>query len=85
MDRCVTGKRCYPTVEIAEDALLEAWSRFAFTEGEGPVAIYQCEECGMFHFTSRGRMNERLAKAIKEGRIDREREARKWEDRLKRR
>lgn len=83
MDRCVSGKRCYQTIEIAEDALIESWTRFEFNPGHGPVAIYKCEDCGQYHFTSRGPMNERLSREIKEGKIDRLRTANHWEQKFR--
>jgi len=79
---CVTGKRVYTSQETAEDALIETWTRFVYGPGSGPIAIYRCDDCGYYHFTSKGPMNENLARAIKEGRIDRGREAKWWEDKL---
>lgn len=75
----------YATEEIAEEALIEAWTRFAFHERHGPVAVYQCEDCGAFHFTSRPPMNEKLAAALREGRIERQTEVKRWEDKWRRR
>lgn len=83
MDRCISGKRIYFTRQIAEDALIESWTRFNYTANNGPVAVYQCEECGHFHLTSRGPMNEKLSKALAEGGIGRQKEANRWLDKLK--
>ena len=65
---CPTGKRVYQTEALAEDALIDAHSRTNYA-GTGPVAVYQCEECGYYHFTSKGKMNERLAQQIASGKI----------------
>jgi hypothetical protein len=85
MERCVSGKRMYPSQEIAEDVLIESWIRFEYAEGSGPVAVYQCDDCGRFHLTSQGPMNEKLAEALSKGIIRRQREARNWADKFKRR
>lgn len=79
MEKCVTNKRIYYTKEMAEDALIEAWSRNNYPEGRGPVAVYQCDDCGNWHWTSRGPMNERLAGELRSGNIHRQQEAYRWE------
>lgn len=84
MERCVSGKRVYASREIAEDALIESWIRFEYGPGTGPIAVYQCEDCGRFHLTSRGPMNEKLADALSKGSIRKQREAKNWTDKFKR-
>lgn len=81
---CVSGKKMYPSERIAEDALIEAQTNFNYPANSGPVAIYRCEECGEYHLTSRGPMNERLAKQLSEGKIRKQKEANFWMDKLKR-
>jgi hypothetical protein len=78
---CVTQKKSYRTREIAEDALIEAWINFDYRSGNGPVAVYQCDDCGEFHLTS---MNERLTNAINSGFVKRQKEANQWSNKLKR-
>ena len=85
MNRCISGKRVYATQQIAEDVLIEAWSRYDYNNNTGPVSVYKCEDCGNYHLTSTGPVNERLAKALAEGKIRQQREARRWEERFKRR
>lgn len=85
MDHCVSGKKMYSSLEVAEDVLIEAWTRFEYSTGQGPVAVYQCEDCGQFHLTSQGPMNEKLSKALSEGKIDRQKEADRWLNKIKRR
>ncbi|MDL5048823.1 hypothetical protein QQ054_22685 [Oscillatoria amoena NRMC-F 0135] len=82
MKNCTSGKRSYASREIAEEALIEAHVQFTFGNAGGPVALYQCEDCGQFHLTSQGPVNERLAKLIKEGGLKRMREANQWTRRL---
>lgn len=79
MNSCPSGKRVYQTLELAEEALIGAWITYEYGKGNGPVAIYQCEDCGLYHFTSKGEMNKRLAQMLKEGKIQKQKEADKWE------
>lgn len=85
MERCISGKRMYPSQEVAEDVLIETHTRFEYGPGNGPIAVYRCEDCGRFHLTSRGPMNARLAKALADGTIRRQKEANRWLDKSKRR
>ncbi len=82
MIKCPTGKRVYLTEAFAEDALIDAHSRNQYA-GTGPIAVYQCEECGYYHFTSKGKMNEKLAQQIVSGKIKRQQEANQWMNKLK--
>lgn len=76
---CVTGKRSYPTEEIAIEALIGAHTNFNFNKGVGPIAVYKCDDCGNYHLTSTGTVNEKLAQHIKGGKIDQQKEADHWE------
>lgn len=84
MASCVSGKKMYATREIAEDVLIETHTRFDYGPAGGPIAVYQCEDCGQFHLTSRGPMNEKLAVALSDGKIKRQKEADQWLNKLKR-
>lgn len=84
MIKCVSGKKTYPSMEIAEGALIEAHSHYEYGNTGGPVAVYRCDDCGHYHLTSKGTMNNRLAQLIKEGKIGREREANRWLNKIKR-
>lgn len=83
MRKCASGKRSYATAALAEEALLEAHIHFAFERASGPVTFYQCEDCGQYHLTSKGPMNERLAMLIKSGKLSRLKEAEAWARKLK--
>jgi hypothetical protein len=85
MVKCVSNKKSYPTKEIAENALLDTHMNFEFKSGDGPIAVYLCEDCGNYHFTSRGPMNIKLEQLIKEGKINAQRQANAWMDKFKRR
>jgi hypothetical protein len=83
MSACVTGKKMYDSKEIAEDVLIEAWTRYDYAPGNGPVAVYQCRDCGRFHLTSSGEMNPRLAQLLSDGTIRLQKEASHWQDKWK--
>ncbi|HEX6890113.1 MAG TPA: hypothetical protein VF141_05460 [Chryseolinea sp.] len=83
MNKCISGKRVFHTHEDAVVALLGARTKFDYRQGHGPVSVYRCDECGFFHLTSKGPMNETLKKSLADGSIDRKKEADDWEERLK--
>jgi hypothetical protein len=83
MKSCPSQKKMYPSQAIAEEALMEAHTRFEYGKGSGPVAIYQCDDCGHFHFTSQGAMNERLASYLSSGKIRLQKEANQWLSKFK--
>lgn len=82
-DKCVSGKKLFISQAMAEDALIELWSKNEFRQGEGPVAVYCCDDCGQYHLTSRGPMNERLSSALASNEFKIQREANRWLDKLK--
>lgn len=81
--KCPTGKRLYLTEQLAEAALIEAQIHFEFRSGQGPIAVYRCDDCRNFHLTSRGPMNERLSQLITNGSIKKQRDASRWQDKFK--
>jgi hypothetical protein len=84
MIKCRSGKKVYLSEALAEDALIDAHSRNDYAH-TGPVAVYRCDDCGYFHFTSKGTVNPKLAELLKSGKLNRAREASAWESKLKRR
>lgn len=85
MKPCVSTKKMYPSQEIAEDALIEARTQFEYAINKGPIGVYLCEDCGNYHLTSQGKMNERLATQLKDGKIKLQKEANEWLNKLKKR
>ena len=79
---CGTGKKVYQTESLAEDALIDAHGRSQYA-GSGPVAVYRCEECGYYHFTSKGPMNKRLSEQIANGKIKLQQQANEWSKKWK--
>jgi hypothetical protein len=85
MIKCLSHKKVYLTVEIAEEALIGARTRFEYGNQSGPVGVYQCEDCGYYHLTSKGPINPRLAECQSNGRLKLEKEAQQWMDKIKQR
>jgi hypothetical protein len=83
MLKCVSGKKGYPTEAIAEDVLIETRTRFDYAPNNGPVTVYRCDDCGNYHLTSRGEVNKKLAEYLADGKIQKQKEADRWMDRLK--
>jgi hypothetical protein len=82
--RCSSGKIKYPSEEAAEEALLGLWIKNEYTAGQGPVGVYRCDDCGEFHLTSKGTMSDKLQQAVRSEKFNRQKEAKNWEDKLKR-
>lgn len=80
---CVTGKKQYESKELAEEALVAHRSRYVFRENSGPIAVYQCEDCGEWHFTSHGPVSEVLKSSETQQRIKAQHDAGYWEHKLR--
>lgn len=80
---CSTTKKIYLSESLAEDALIEARIQFDYPAGRGPIAVYRCEDCGYYHLTSQGLMNEKLKKYLASGSVEKQKEANRWLDKLK--
>ena len=83
--RCISGKKQFDTQQIAEDVLVELWTRNEYVAGQAPIAVYKCDDCGYYHLTSREPVNEKLAQLLASGKLRHQREANKWIDKFKRR
>lgn len=81
--KCQTGKVSYDNEQIALEALVQNRIRNNHSEGSGPTNIYRCEDCGTFHFTSRGPMNEALNTEENLARMKLGNQAGFWEDKFK--
>ena len=80
---CVTGKRILETEALAEEALVQHHIINVYRAGEGPRNIYVCEDCGYWHFTSKGDAHALFADERVTKRIEQERIANQWERKLK--
>ncbi len=79
---CISSKRCFYDEEIALEALVLHHILNDYPFSQGPSNVYQCEECGSWHFTSKSR-NSLLDDPAIVKRIKDAREASLWERRLK--
>lgn len=68
---------------MAEDVLIELWSKNEYPSGQGAIAVYKCEDCGCYHLTSRPPMNTRLAEFLAGNKLKHHREANRWMEKLK--
>ncbi len=84
MIKCVSHKKVYLNLDIAEEALIGARTRFDYGNQSGPVGVYQCEDCGYYHLTSQGAMSNNLAGYLSSNKFKLEKEAQQWLDKLKR-
>lgn len=82
---CTTGKRIFYSKELAEEALIANHQRFHHREGQGPINVYECHECGNWHFTSKGDINDLLKDPAIKSEINQQRQAMDWEKRFKKR
>lgn len=69
---------------LAEDALIAAWASHNYSLPHAPVAVYQCDDCGLYHLTSKGEMNKSLSEMISSGKMQKMKEAERWTDKLNR-
>lgn len=83
MAACSSGKRSYINEAIAVEALIEAHVHFDYGNRSGPMATYQCDECGQFHLTSGGPMNQKLEQYQRDGTLDKLRIAQRWSTKWK--
>jgi len=83
MKQCISGKKSYSNQGMAEDALIDSWEKNYYSAASAPINVYQCMDCGDWHWTSKGEMNVRLAEEIRSKRLHKKREANDWEKRLK--
>ncbi|MFZ5970094.1 MAG: hypothetical protein ACOYXA_00750 [Bacteroidota bacterium] len=82
--KCPSGKKLFISQHLAEEALIEARIQFDYAPGAGPIGIYLCEDCGHFHLTSKGIMNERLVSMMQSGELRKAKMASEWQNKWKR-
>jgi hypothetical protein len=78
VDDCVTGKVCYQTRVEAIQALIKNWIEKNHRVGMGPINVYECLDCGNWHFTSKGMKATELIENLESGRIEKERKMFGW-------
>lgn len=80
---CVTGKRCYEDEAIAIEALIQHHVINNYESGEGPINVYECQDCGNWHFTSKGPKNAIFKDDSVIKKIENERRGLFWERKLR--
>lgn len=81
--KCSSGKRAYSNLVLAKETLIQHHIRNNYKRGEGPINVYECQECGNWHFTSKGAENEIFEDQEVMARIESERRAFLWEQKLR--
>ncbi len=79
--KCSNGKIGYDTCDLALEALIDHRARFNHKENSGPINVYECTICGLWHFTSKGIINPILNDKETKKRIERLSHAYYWENR----
>ena len=82
--KCISGKTSYHTKEMAEEALIQHRSRHFHRLTSGPINVYQCDDCGEFHFTSKGPIHPLLQSEDIQKEIKLAQEASHWEGKFRR-
>ncbi|MEO9868856.1 hypothetical protein [Ekhidna sp.] len=80
---CVSGKVRFELKELAEESLIQHHIRNNYQRGQGPLNVYQCLDCGNWHFTSKGDSHEMFEDPEVIRKINHERRGLEWEQRLK--
>lgn len=80
---CTSGKRSFESEQLAEEALIQNHIRNEYRAGQGPINIYECDECGCWHFTSKGMKHDLFNDEEVIHRINAERRAFHWEQGFK--
>jgi len=81
--KCPSGKSSFYAQELAEEALIQNHIRNNHREGAGPQNVYECAECGEWHFTSRPPASDVFSDEGVLKRIHEERRSLEWERRMK--
>ena len=76
---CPTGKTSFDSEELAVEALIQNHVRNAHRSGAGPRNVYECAECGCWHFTSKGADHTLFDDPEIIDRIQKESRALEWE------
>ena len=83
MSGCSSGKRTFETESLAVEALIQNHIINNYRANEGPVNVYECPECGYWHFTSKSARHSLFDDPEIMKTIAREKQAHNWERGLK--
>ena len=79
MDKCVSGKRIYASEDVALEALIQHHIINNYRANEGPINVYECQDCTNWHFTSKGKKHSAFDDPDILRTIEREKRAHNWE------
>ncbi|MFT5513196.1 MAG: hypothetical protein ACI8SE_001598 [Bacteroidia bacterium] len=77
---CPSKKKEHTTIGAAEGALIDARIRFV---GNSAVNVYECEDCGNWHLTSKGETHPKLQEMIDSGSLDEEIKKFEWREKYR--
>ncbi|MEN8251919.1 MAG: hypothetical protein ABFS32_23565 [Bacteroidota bacterium] len=77
--QCSSGKNSYYTEDEAQEALIRSQIRFS----KSAINYYYCIDCGQYHLTSTGPPSIILNDPEIIKRIEKEKQAQDWENRLR--
>ena len=81
--KCRSGKTAFETKELGEEALIQNHIRNNHREGAGPKNVYECDDCGEWHFTSRHPISDLLQDVEVQKRIASDQRSLQWEQKMK--
>lgn len=81
--KCPTGKVVYESEELGLEALIQNHIRNNHRQGSGPINVYQCGDCKLWHFTSQGEKAAIFLDEQTKRRIQKEQQALEWERNLR--
>ena len=81
--KCRSGKTSFSSKELGEEALIQNHIRNNHREGAGPQNVYECVDCGEWHFTSRHPISDLFLDSAVLKRMARERQSLEWEQRMR--
>ena len=80
---CPSGKTSFESEDLAEEALVQNHIRNNHRKGAGPRDVYECVDCGRWHFTSRQSETSILTDEEVLQRIEKERRTLEWEHKFR--
>ena len=78
--KCPSGKRRFDSENEAVNALIEARIHFPHNKA---INVYNCSDCGLWHLTSQGVMNDRLKQELENGNIQKQIDSFLWGDKFR--
>lgn len=80
---CKSGKRCFLSESIAVEALIQNHTFNDYKDQQGPTNVYECTDCGYWHFTSKNEKHSLFDDPEVVARIRKEKQAHYWERKIR--